>query len=198
MSLLYQLACPQCCRPTTLGIDGCCANALKDGGTCGYSFTWLDAATRNATQQKKEIKHSSPPATIPPGDDVSWCPSVTDYRQLQKACALTGSLYFDPAWSYLFLWDTPSGASPFGTLLYAHDCTFTDVSGVKLPLNSNPNDLHVHFDNYRPHFIKIADYGPNLAIKFPSYDGGNEFKILSGGQPVFTWNPATSGYYFGS
>jgi hypothetical protein len=47
MSLLYQLQCPKCGKPTTLSLTGTCINRLKNGAFCGYSFTWLDPNSRN-------------------------------------------------------------------------------------------------------------------------------------------------------
>ena len=65
-----------------------------------------------------------------------------------------------------------------------------------MPLNSKPNDLHIHLDNYQSNFLKICDYEPDLTIQFPSYNNSSEFHILSAGQSVFTFNPLTSVYNF--
>ena len=196
MSLLYQLQCPKCCKPTTLSLTGTCINRLKNGAFCGYCFTWLDPNSRNSTQQNKEIKHTSPPSIFPVKDTVSWCDSPVTYQTYQTGVALSGSIHLDPSWNYLFLWDMPKSSDPVGTMLYSHDCTFYDVSGVKMPLNSKPNDLHIHFDNYQSNFLKVCDYGPDLTIQFPSYNNSSEFHILSAGQSIFTFNPLTSGYHF--
>jgi hypothetical protein len=177
-------------------LSGACINRLKRGSFCGYSFTWFDLKTRNSNQQNKEVKHSSPPSIFPVKDTVSWCDSPLAYQKFQTAVALSGSIHLNPTLNYLFLWDTPKGADPVGTILYPHDCAFYDVSGVKMPLNSKPNDLHIHFDNYQSNFLKVCDYGPHLTIQFPSYCNSSEFHILSAGKSIFTFNPLTSSYHF--
>jgi hypothetical protein len=198
MSFLYQLQCPRCNRPTTLSLTGTCINRLKNRESCGYSFTWIDPETRNSTQREKEVKHSSPPSVYPVNDTVSWCDGPVTYQKYQTGIALTGSIHFDSKWNYLFLWDTPNGSAPVGTMLYASGCEFYDVSGVKMPLNSKPNNLHIHFDNYQSHLIKVCDYSSDLTIQFPSFGNSSEFNILSSGNSIFTFNPQTSGYHFDS
>ena len=119
----------------------------------------------------------------------SWVDASGTYPFCQQAVMEQGSLHLDASSNYLFLWTTPSGDGPLATVLYGSAGSITTASGVVMPLNSKPQNLHHFYDNYQPYFQPIAE-GTGLEIQAP--DGRHpDYQVYRSGALIYSYDPVT-------
>lgn len=186
---IFEYRCPKCGRTTHLDPLGSCTNTINDGTTCGYRFP-LQSGDANSKVTKKLEKHTNPPSGVS-DSDCSWVEDSAQYPIYQLDVAKYGSVHLDSERNYLFLWKAPEGPTPIAKLLYAKDCEVRGVSGVVMPLNSKLQNTHIHFNNYEEHFVQIAPESDAIVIQEPSPAHPNEYWVLSGAKPIFSWNHVT-------
>ncbi len=186
---LFQFKCPQCQKPTLLGGDGCCVNTLGNTGTtCGYELPlyFVDA---NHKLRSKITKHTNPP---PPSanTDWSWVDTSGNYYAHRMHVIESGCVQLNLKENHLFLWSTPSGATPIANLYYGSAGTVAGASGVYMPLNSQLQNLHHFYSNHEPYFIHIAD-GEQLTIEQPDNSRPNEYRVCDNGRLIYSYNSVT-------
>lgn len=186
---LFEYRCPYCGKSTLLDPLGECTNLLNSGQKCGYRFPLVDGSGNSRVRQKLE-KHTTPQSGLMKSD-YSWVDDKAAYPLYQIDTAKSGSLHLDQKANYLFLWQTPVGENYFAKIIYANDCSVSGVSGVVLPLNSKLQNMHVHFSNYEDHFVQIAPQADDIIVQEPNLAHPSEYWVLSGNQPIFSWNPNT-------
>lgn len=186
---IFEYRCPRCNRTTLLDPSGACTNKLNDGSTCGFQFP-LQAGKANSMVSKKMQKHTNPPTGVV-DSEYSWVDDGGKYPVYQLDVAKSGSVHLDTERNYLFLWKAPNGSTPIAKLLYAQNCQVKGVSGVVMPLNSKLQNTHIHFNNYEEHFVQIAPESDEIVIQEPSPAHPNEYWVLSGAKPIFSWNYMT-------
>lgn len=193
MPILYKIKCPHCNKSTTLDIYGACTNQLNNGAVCSYSFTWSDETALNSKQRKKRDKHSSPPL-FPSTADCSWCLNKTDFMLDRQCVALSGQIMLDPVNNYLCLWDARDNGNPIAKLFTVNDDKIHDVNGIKMPLNSKPNNLHHHYSNLEESLISIPINSDELTICFPDVSQSGDFEILSASEHLWSWHSGLSSF----
>lgn len=198
---LFEYRCPNCGQISLLDPVGSCTNTFNDRTVCGYRFP-LQSGNANSKVTKKMEKHTTPQTGVL-NSDYSWVDDTGKYPVYQLDVAKSGSVHLDTERNYLFLWKAPEGATSIGKLIYAQDCHFKAVSGVVMPLNSKLQNTHIHFNNYENHFVEIAPESNEIVIQEPSLSHPDEYWVLSGAKPIFSWNqvtqlsgiPSDSNYY---
>lgn len=188
---LFEYCCPGCNRVTLLAPDGACQNVLGNGQTCGYMFP-LKSGAGNSKVRGKARKHTTAPPSGYTGD-YSWVDESGSYPLYQLEAARSDSVHLDPADGYLFLFNAPSGQDPIAKVMYATGIDVQAASGIVLPLNSQLQNMHVHFDNYRSHFIPVAD-GTGLIIQQPNPAHPTEFHVISGTTVIFEYDYVANTY----
>ena len=182
---LFEYRCPGCNSITLLDSDGACQNVFSDGRRCSSVFP-LKFGSGNSKVRNKIGKHTTPPPSGY-GGDYSWVDDSGAYPVYQLDAARSESVHLDPADGYLFLFCAPSGAAPIAKVMYATGADVQSASGVVLPLNSQLQNMHVHFDNYRPHFIPVAE-GTGLTIQQPNAAHPTEYHVISGSKVIFEYD----------
>ncbi len=186
---LFEYRCPNCGQTSLLDPVGSCTNTFNNGTVCGYQFP-LQSGCANSKVTKKMEKHT----TLQTGvvdSDYSWVDDTGQYPVYQLDVAKYGSVHLDTERNYLFLWRAPKGPTSIAKLIYAQDCHVLDVSGVVMPLNSKLQNTHIHFNNYENHFVEIAPESEDIVIQEPSPTHPDEYWVLSGAKPIFSWNHVT-------
>jgi hypothetical protein len=108
------------------------------------------------------------------------------YPIYQLEAARSESVHLNPEEGYLFLFSAPSGANPIAKVMYATGTDVQSASGIVLPLNSQLQNMHIHFDNYRPCFVPVAE-GTGLTIQQPNSAHPTEFHVISGSEVIFEY-----------
>ena len=188
---IFEYRCSSCGRETILDPDGACQNRLNNGQICGCTFP-LRYGRGNSKVREKMNKHSNPPPTGYSGD-YSWVDDSGVYPIYQIEAARHGSINLDPKYHYLFLFCAPSGETPIAKVLYGTGSDVQYASGIVMPLNSQLQNMHIHFDNYQQRFVRVAD-GTDLAIQQPNSAHPNEYHILSGNQIMFKYDFANNSW----
>ncbi len=183
---MFEFICPRCHRACTVGPLGTCQNILDSGRACDFEFA-IEMEDGNRTYKVKYLKHTNPPAGMPADGAYSWVANSGEYAINQQHLLMSDSLYLDPKNNYLFLWATPSGAQPIAKVIYADQGTVQSASGVIMPLNSKPQNLHHHYGNHEPYFQKISE-SSNLRVELRQ-GGSGEYRVYEGNTLIYTYDP---------
>jgi len=187
---LFEYRCPSCNQSTTLDPSGACTNLLKGGDHCGYTFP-LRFGVANSKVRGKKDKHTQERPAGKDDKDWSWVNDDQEYALYQECCALSGDVVFDSEGGYLCLCDSPHDGQDFAKVLYANECSVSGVGVTVLPLNSKLQNMHVHFDDWKEHFHKIADHSDEIVVREPQ-DGSTDYTVLSAGDVIFSWDPVSA------
>jgi hypothetical protein len=188
---LLQFLCPRCRNPVALDHSGRCSTVFKGGTQCEFSLP-IRYEDGNSKFRDKLEKHTTPPDSGDTGTftgQYSWVDHSGTYPFCQQNVLDQGSLHLDQNSNYLFLWSTPGGSGPLANVYYGSAGTVGPASGVVMPLNSKPQNLHHFYDNYQPQFKHVAD-GPGLAIQTPDATH-TTFRVLKSGTLIYEYDPNT-------
>lgn len=183
---LFEYSCPRCCRPSQLDPQGSCVNLLNDKTVCGYEFPLKKYGIANRKVRGKVLKHTTPP-TGHVVADYSWTDSASNYALYQLETAKNGSVNLDPNNGFLFLFHAPKGPVKIAKVCYADAYTIAAASGCVIPLNSQLQNMHSHFNNYLSSFIEVAK-GPDIVIQHPNVSNSTEYRVFRANQLLFSYD----------
>lgn len=193
VGLTIRATCPGCGLLSALSYGTACRNWLrKKKRPCGYRLP-LDVSELNGPMLRKCEKHTHLPDSDFEGL-ISIFSSEQEYLDWGVAAAKSGDIYLDPngdtsGWFNAFL--TPSGANKFLPVYSGNQNNCFLVSGIQLPLNPRPHELHPRGNNLSPSMI-FACPASGAMLERPNPNHPNTFQLYrsSGEQmPYAEWDP---------